>query len=331
MHIAAMRNDPDDFALRRQQLGLKICEIWEMHESLIRVYPMTPASQGPLYNVPKPYLLIDLPGAGVKFPGASPTEGLRRVRVSGSDIVYRYMLEASTCAHLSPEQYRQFDRSNPQSLPCLYYILQNVYMTARSMDESSVHYLLEANSVSEQMRSIFIALCVVASVVELVTVTAILRPALTRIYEERTGKVGELNKLDDSKLLGMNRQMNGMHTAHTKVHSADSKPEVTVANATAGTRIQGDSAERDSDDESVQSAMHFGPTDSNVHEGESDEHFAHGSLETKVCFLRTHRAHTPTTQHHPARNHQSITPTYRRSSANKRMRMPCSGFLRPFH
>ena len=117
-----------------------------------------------------PYLALLTPfiaplQQAAKFPGESPTEGLRRIRVSGSDIVYRYMLEASTCAHVSSEQYRQFDRLNPQSLPCPYYILQNVYMTARSMDESSVHYLLEANSVSEQMRSIFIALCDVASVV----------------------------------------------------------------------------------------------------------------------------------------------------------------------
>jgi hypothetical protein len=297
MHIAAIRDDPDDFALRRQHLGLKICQMWEMHDLLVRVYPTTSTSGSSYYSAPKPYLLIDIPKGNV-FQGEPFTEGLRKIRVSGSDIVYRYMLEASTCVRVQPEQYRQFDRLNPQSLPCLYYILQNVYMTARSMDESTVHYLLEADEVSQQMRSIFISLCVVASVVELITVLAIFRPALTRIYAEMTEKVNELANIDDRRLRAMNAQ-GAIHSSH---HS-----KVPVANAKAGTkkgerRRSSADSEVDSDDESVQSVQQLHETEGNAHEGDAEAELsglAHQSLENKV-FAPTEHVCTspPTNQHH---------------------------------
>jgi hypothetical protein len=248
MHIAALRNDPDDFASWRQHVGLKICEMQQMHDSLIRVYPTTYDGQRFYYSTPMPYLIVDLP---IRDPtgDASFASSLRKIRVSGSDIVYRYLLEASSCLRVSPEQYRQFDQANPKSLPCLFYILQNVFMTARSTDEATVHYLLEANEVSQQMRTIFIALCVVASVLELITIIAIFRPALNHVYAEMISKLQNLSEIDERRLLAM--------TEGSTTHMTGSATKAATAKTIAGSSAQGAlrgsklAAALDSDEESL--------------------------------------------------------------------------------
>ena len=248
MHIAAQRNKPDDFALWRQHVGLKICEMQQMHDSLIRVYPTTSDLERFYYSTPMPYLIVDLPIRD-SIGEASSASSLRKIRVSGSDIVYRYLLEASSCLRVSPEQYRQFDKSNPKSLPCLFYILQNVYMTSRSTDESTVHYLLEANDVSLQMRSIFIALCVVASMMELVTIIGIFRPALNQVYAEMISKLHNLSEIDERRLLAMHEGS----TTHTTGSSAKPATAKTIAGSSAEGDLRGRkiAAVLDSDEESL--------------------------------------------------------------------------------
>ncbi len=272
-----------------------------MHDSLIRIYPTTSSSEAVYYSAPMPYLIVNLPIKS-PAPGAYYESGVRKIRVSGSDIVYRYLLEASTCLHVRPERYRAFDKLDPQSLPCLFYILENVYMTARSMDESTVQYLQEANEVSQQMRSIFIALCVVASLVELVTVVAIFRPALTRIYAEMNTRVEELSKLDDRKLLAMHATASG--------HGISSSEQTHTANAKVGTKgkrrtaVALGSEDESQDGESVQHDV-----EENVVTAESANDAAelagfshHRSLEDKVIHSHTAQSQclslTPHGRHH---------------------------------
>ena len=87
MHIAAQRNDPGDFASWRQHVGLKICEMQQMHDSLIRVYPTTYDGQRFYYSTPMPYLIRASFTQGVGFTvfGASPA-GVQQV---GADFQWR--------------------------------------------------------------------------------------------------------------------------------------------------------------------------------------------------------------------------------------------------
>jgi hypothetical protein len=203
MHVAALKQDSDMFDARKQFVGKKICLLFDLHDSLIRVHPTTSALQRTYYSRPMPYLIVDVPfqqpGQGASYGSG----GFRQIRVSGSDMLYRFQLEASVCLHKSANKFRAFDQNDPMSLPCLFYILQNVHMTGRSMDEATVHYLLEASDTALGMRSIFTSLVVIVCLGELLTVVVIFRSAVNRIYAEMDIKINELANLDPRRLLAM--------------------------------------------------------------------------------------------------------------------------------
>ena len=93
-------------------------------------------------------------------------------------------------------EFTRFIREDPYSFPALWYVLENVHITAKALDEATLNYAMEGSQIANTMRILFIVLCCIAGLVEIFAVLAIFRPAVSGLYESLDVEIDSVAMLD---------------------------------------------------------------------------------------------------------------------------------------
>jgi hypothetical protein len=178
MHVFAVRSEDAEFERTRRVLQKLLEKFWHAHTSLVSLNRLgTSLVDAFDWNL-QPYLSLQLPVQPVEY---SSQKGLRAIISGGADAVARLMIAAGLCADESAEAFAGFRKAEPYSFPSLWYVLENVHITAKAMDEASINYLMEASHITRSLRLVFILVSIFAAGVESgVAVVLFRRTILTR-------------------------------------------------------------------------------------------------------------------------------------------------------
>jgi hypothetical protein len=181
----------EEFKHAGLQLDEVMNDFWYYHNNLVHEYPPQIEEQLQFYRDNNDNIEIH----------EASTEAGQKIRtktVSGADVAWGLITNARVVAKTGMGRFQHFNRHDPSSFPELYYVLENSDITARAMDQSTMNYVLEASDVANRMRAIFIALCVVCSIIELVTVIFIFRQEVVRVFEDKTREIEKLRLTRDN-------------------------------------------------------------------------------------------------------------------------------------
>ena len=178
MHVFAVRSKDAEFERTRRVLQKLLEKFWHAHTSLVSLNRLGTSRVDAFDWNLQPYLSLQLPVQPVEY---SSQKGLRAIISGGADAVARLMIAAGLCADESAEAFAGFRKAEPYSFPSLWYVLENVHITAKAMDEASINYLMEASHITRSLRLVFILVSIFAAGVESgVAVVLFRRTILTR-------------------------------------------------------------------------------------------------------------------------------------------------------
>ena len=205
MHIAAIQGDACAFLSARQRLIPTLDKLQSLHADLSFLQPARLPSILEYTRFPQLYLAV---WASQHAPGEGSLQTKRQIATSAGDIITRLLQASYTSSMSSITRFAKFDRKNPHSFPSLWFVLENVHIATRAMDEVTIRYVAEATELLGMFTKVLAALCSLMATLEILFVAGLIHRTATRRHREIAAAITALFELDQKYVESMNKKIN---------------------------------------------------------------------------------------------------------------------------
>lgn len=212
MLIDANLNRSAAFEYAKKHIRYEMDFFLEMHINLAHEHRSTYEDLQLFYSSPIAEQVVNVPNPKTH----SWTNRWRPMAVSGTDAPFRVIAEAYLAATMPMRHFNAYDKEKPSSAPEVAFLLENVNMVARGLDDATALYQMEAAYVAEKMRGIFIVLSALSGVIEIVLVVFIFRRAVVDAFAKLAVDVLQLGDSQHVPMAAVEHKIKMLKDAKTK-------------------------------------------------------------------------------------------------------------------